>query len=349
MKVNAQKSKLLRMGGETSEQFSITVGNQTFESTKAQKLLGYWCEQDVRGEKQVQGAVGKGLGKAQGVGVVAARLGESQGLQYLAGTVAPAALYGLELAEIESAGRRVDKVWQHCLGEATLIGKANTWKSDEPVVSKKSLLWHSTELPWSAQVEASRARLAGKLGALKTGLAAEVFKAQQAAGRFDPIVKAGRETLVRAGVSLERPSRGAALQHWKKGVRGCLVDEHLQGLEALRAQQTSSVDSPSIKSLGVEVGQAATWEQLIPDMGIRTRVHKTKLGCVSFLRTARAKVMAQQRKWTKLGLGTRKQLVQCQRGTKTPKRIKRIKPDTVLNWCFIFSGGHSSYFTREFQ
>jgi len=311
MMVNAGKSKLLCMGGEENEGFSITIGSQTFQSTKAQKLLGYWCESDIRGEKQVQGAVGKGLGKAQGVGIVSARLGEAQGLRYLESTVAPGALYGLELSEVEGAGRRLDGVWQHCLGEATLIGKANSWKSTEPIVSKKSLLWHSTELPWSAQVEANRARLAGKLGSLQSGLAAEIFAAQKARGSFDTVLQVGRETLTKAGVGLERPARGAALDHWRKQLKASLEDGQCKNLRSLKAQQTQSSDSLSIRTLGGSLGQAEVWEGLIPDMGLRTKVHKTKLGCLGFTRTARAKVMSQQRKWTKLSLHARKQMVRC--------------------------------------
>ena len=48
MKVNAGKSKLLCMGAAEDRQFSITVGTQAFDSTKAQKLLGYCCENDMR-------------------------------------------------------------------------------------------------------------------------------------------------------------------------------------------------------------------------------------------------------------------------------------------------------------
>ena len=76
------------------------------------------------------------------------------------------------------------------------------------------------------------------------------------------------------------------------------------------------------------MGQAAQWEDILPCMAERSRLHKVKLESVPFLRTARAKVFRRRREWGKLSMQARAQLqgCACGAGAQTPGHVWRECP-----------------------
>lgn len=113
--------------------------------------------------------------------------------------------------------------WEKNLAAATLTGRANTWWSDEPLIRREGLQWHSGELPWGAQVRQRAAGLVGRLARPGPTLAQRLYEKNGDMGGF---LAAGQALVQATGSRLPLPKRKAQQARWKRRIRTALQGDH---------------------------------------------------------------------------------------------------------------------------
>ena len=340
MRVNPTKTTLMKFTATGEwEPVEITARGKTFSTPKRvrpdgtweQKILGYHCDPSLSGRSHFDAAVKKSKRQLYKIDPIAHRLGEEHALQYIQTHIAPSVLYASEMMDMSMA-RQLDKQWENLLAEATLTGKANKWWSDEPYIRRASLRWHTTELPWSVQVQKKKAMLNAKLNTATTGLAADIYHHRSWRCLSDLHLKAGKQLLAEASVGDVIPTSKTGRAKWKSALNRHLTDQHLNDLAGLKNLPLSDrSDSLMVATLGNATGQAKVWQQLLPCTPLRIKAHKLKLGVLPFTKHAQAQRKEVKRHWPLLTQQNRSRLLQCQCGH-SPQTATHLWNECPLAW-----------------
>ena len=107
MRLNPKKSKLMRFSRHAADEdeFSLCVGGVRFSTPEKKagqercvhKFLGFWLDSGLTGKVHARRQLGMAKAKCNSLDLISRYMGESMALWYLRTTVAPSALYAMEL------------------------------------------------------------------------------------------------------------------------------------------------------------------------------------------------------------------------------------------------------------
>ena len=272
-------------------------------------------------------------------------MGEAHALKYVEANISPSVLYGTELVREVGAAEKLDKVWEMAVAEGTLVGDANVWHSAEARIRRGGLRWHSQELPWSKQRQARQAGMVGKLARSGAGppgaIATTLRKVQGMCGYADPFLAAGKNTLRVAGLAERRPTGAGADGVWKKALKRVMVRDHMKDLQGVKAHASGDrSDCLMLATLGGKGGQAQKWEASVPDMGVRVKLHKIKLGVVGCTKVAKSHQLSVAGKWGKMSKAEQTAFLRCPCGAAKQSFAHVLKECPVAKGVLEAGMGH---------
>lgn len=336
MRINAGKSKLMRFTrGDVSagqDRLAMEVEGVTYSTPDARpgapvchKFLGYTLDSGLTGAHHARRQLGMAQARCRGLELIAKTMGEEFALWYLRTTVAPAALYAMEMVQQASAASNACRVHTLLIAEAVRLGRCggNPGRLSEtgldiPSLRRDGLLSETDAPPWDVEVSRRAVRLMGSVRmaaqSRSHSLAACVWRTgggMRVRGPAEATVRAWGVPTHPAGCSKRAKERwGAAVRQ----AAGRVARQRLLALQADRAAQLPEAsDAAYVAAMSPSGGDAARWRAYVPNAHVRQVVRSYKLGAMplvatNFVKRGSAAFVAA---WRSLTPGQREEVVRC--------------------------------------
>lgn len=196
------------------------------------------------------------------------------------------------------------------------------------LVSRRSLHWHTPELPWHLRVLKQNATIAHKLPAVPGSLANKLWMARPSHLRInEPFIGEGEGWLKARSVPGRTAGMSAnATRKAKCALRASFTKAKCELLTKLTEHNSRIGRSVALMIRTLHLNprdHAKYWQEKIPSMDDRAALHKLKLGAVKNTKLAHSRAVASKRIWRDLPLQQRREaeLCFCRQGPQTPYHL----------------------------